>query len=388
MSATVIPSPKTMAPKTQYSEVFPYAVGGAIVLFGVLSVASVLLPGSDSSAHRKGPTPFAAMRPPQVADSRPTPPKAPAVKTPITMASELPASKAAATSAPVSTSAPAFPPTVSTAAVTPAALAIRPAEVKPVAVPVVAVPAATTLVAKSIAVPVSVVVPDLPATRAIVATPVQPAVTPAPVVPKTATPAPTAVAAPSVEKIGAAPAHVVVPASPPVNVAKPVLPPAPSAASTAPSALTDKEPTVRRSAPNRRKDATPLFTANARAPTLPPVMPSFGLPPQLPASVPPVPVSQAEGPQSFAAPSATSNSQPSGETSAKPSARAAAGPAVVTASGNKVWIRLDEKRTVSVEKGQALEGYGAYIGLEKGVAKFERGSVSSKVEATDASSAK
>jgi hypothetical protein len=41
---------------------------------------------------------------------------------------------------------------------------------------------------------------------------------------------------------------------------------------------------------------------------------------------------------------------------------------------------------VTVEKGQVLEGYGVYLGLEKGVAKFERGNIAAKVEANDASS--
>jgi hypothetical protein len=65
---------------------------------------------------------------------------------------------------------------------------------------------------------------------------------------------------------------------------------------------------------------------------------------------------------------------------APPSKNNATGPSLVAAAANKVWIRLDERRTVSIEKGQVLEGYGEFLGVERGIAKFERGSLAPKSE--------
>jgi hypothetical protein len=118
-----------------------------------------------------------------------------------------------------------------------------------------------------------------------------------------------------------------------------------------------------------------------------PSMPAPGLPPQIAMAMPSaIPAAQAEGPRAFApataavqAPAASAG-PPQAPVSARPVRAPETGPTVVAASGTKVWIRLDERRTVSVDKGQSLEGYGALIGVTKGVAKFERGSIASKTD--------
>lgn len=113
--------------------------------------------------------------------------------------------------------------------------------------------------------------------------------------------------------------------------------------------------------------------------------------PSIPAGLPPVQglptrAATAEGPRAFSAPtpaqpSAAAASLPApAEPEARRQAPADSGPAVVAASGNKVWIRLDERRTISLQAGQSLEGYGALLGVSRGVAKFERGTITSKSE--------
>jgi len=110
--------------------------------------------------------------------------------------------------------------------------------------------------------------------------------------------------------------------------------------------------------------------------TLPPAMP-VGMPPPLAGTAP------AEGPRAFSAP-APAKSSPTASSAVEPkpvrAPVAEQGPSVVAVSGEKAWIRLDDRRTVTVTKGQSLEGYGAFIGMARGVAKFERGSIASKTE--------
>lgn len=279
--------------KSSKSDAVPYAVGGAILLFGILSAVSVLVP-----AAKEGPR----------------------------LAVAAPATAASSTMAAV---APAVPP-----------IAVAQAASSPV------VPASAASTA--------FVTPDLAAAASAVAVmpvaaPATPVETPAqPVLAKTA-------------EMGPAKADPTTAVDHPKPVLKPVVV----------------------AKPPRQERATAAVTA---PPTLVAQVPA-GLPaPTMPFPAPNVQSVPLEGPKAFTAPPTASKKEPVAavEQPVKTST-GGSGPALVTASGNKAWIRLDDRRTVAVEKGQSLEGYGAFIGIEKGVAKFERGSVASKAETVDAS---
>jgi hypothetical protein len=288
-------------PSSRRPDYLPYALGGAIVLLGMLSVGSVLMSPVDAPAAGE------SNRPGQAA----------------------PLPKAAAR--------PAAPDTL-----------VTPAAARPESAPSPAADAATAAVVMARLAP--------PA-----------AATPAP-------PVPLAEAAPV-----ASPTPVTLPAQ--VPAAAPV-PARTEAKPTAPRS-TARKPSLQRSSPVLAA-AAPAYPRMPRADT--PVMPA-GLP-ALPAGLPPVSAMQGgpaptEGPRAFSAPpapAAPSSASPAAESKPARPVQTDTGPAVVAASGNKVWIRVDERRTISLEPGQALEGYGAFIGVSRGNAKFERGTITSKTE--------
>ncbi len=50
-------------------------------------------------------------------------------------------------------------------------------------------------------------------------------------------------------------------------------------------------------------------------------------------------------------------------------------PKVVAATDERAYVRLDEKRTVIVKKGDTVQGLGVYLGLDGAKAKFESGTL-------------
>ncbi len=50
-------------------------------------------------------------------------------------------------------------------------------------------------------------------------------------------------------------------------------------------------------------------------------------------------------------------------------------PKVVAATEDRAYVRLDDKRTVIVKKGEPVQGLGAYLGLDGVKAKFESGTL-------------
>ncbi len=314
--------------KSRPNNTVPYAVAGAIVLFGALSCVSVLVSPGD------------AKRSPRVIV--PAHPRSVIATAAVTPASVPVISRVASATQAVSVGASA----ASQAASVPAAPASGPG----------AAGAPVPLVAASVI--TAVAPPSVPSVSA-VAPPPATSTQPSPGVAQRESPA----------LVAKAPVKV---ATPVVVAPPPVLAPAPVTLRPAAQPRAAERPVLHAQRPPVVTALpAPTVAAQSTGPLLPPAMAGGGIAPA------------SEGPAVFKADSTSTVKTTKPAIAATPANSA---PALVTASGNKAWIRLDDRRTVTVEKGQSLEGYGVFIGVEHGTAKFERGNITSHAETTDASS--